>query len=53
MLIDSSMTSITTSILLGVTAALANGFGGAVIVQKDWDQRYLRYFVAVGAGFML
>jgi len=53
MLIDSSMTSITTSILLGVTAALANGFGGAVIVQKDWDQRYLRYFVALGAGFML
>jgi zinc transporter ZupT len=47
------MTSITTSILLGITAALANGFGGAVIVQKDWDKRYLRYFVALGAGFML
>ena len=47
------MTSITTSILLGVTAALANGFGGAVIVQQDWDKRYLRYFVALGAGFML
>ena len=47
------MTSITTSILLGATAALANGFGGAVIVQKDWDKRYLRYFVALGAGFML
>ena len=47
------MTSITTSILLGVTAALANAFGGAVIVQQDWDKRYLRYFVALGAGFML
>ena len=47
------MTSITTSILLGVTAALANGFGGAVIIQQDWDKRYLRYFVALGAGFML
>lgn len=47
------MTAITTSILLGLTAALANGLGGAVIVQKDWDRRYLRYFVALGAGFML
>src|SRR5215471_8842102 len=44
---------ITTSILLGITAAIANGLGGAVIVQKDWERRYLRYFVALGAGFML
>ena len=36
-----------------LTAALANGLGGAVIVQKDWERRYLRYFVALGAGFML
>ena len=47
------MNPIRTSILLGVTAALANGLGGAVIVQKDWERRYLRYFVALGAGFML
>jgi len=47
------MNPITTSILLGLTAALANGLGGAVIVQKDWERRYLRYFVALGAGFML
>jgi zinc and cadmium transporter len=47
------MNPITTSILLGITAALANGLGGAVIVQKDWDRRYLHYFVALGAGFML
>jgi ZIP family zinc transporter/zinc and cadmium transporter len=47
------MNPITTSILLGVTAALANGLGGAVIVQRDWERRYLRYFVALGAGFML
>ncbi len=47
------MNSITTSILLGVAAAAANGFGGAVIVQKDWDRRYLRYFIALGSGFML
>ncbi len=41
------------SILLGLTAAGANLFGGAVIVQKSWDRRFLRYFVALGAGFML
>src|SRR6202167_2775196 len=44
---------ILTSILLGLTAALANVFGGAVIVQKHWERNYLRYFVALGAGFML
>ena len=47
------MNPITTSVLLGLAAALANGLGGAVIVQKDWERRYLRYFVALGAGFML
>jgi len=47
------MGSITTSILLGIAAAGANAFGGAVLVQKDWDKKYLRYFIAVGAGFML
>ena len=47
------MNPITTSILLGLTAALANGLGGAVIVQRDWERRYLRYFVALGAGFMV
>src|ERR1035441_8211745 len=47
------MSPILTSILLGVTAAAANVFGGAIIVQKHWERSYLRYFVALGAGFML
>lgn len=47
------MNPIVTSILLGLTAAAANGFGGAVIVQKNWHRDYLRYFVALGSGFML
>ena len=47
------MHPITTSILLGLTAAGANVFGGAIIVQRHWERRYLRYFVAIGAGFML
>jgi len=41
------------SILLGLTAAAANIFGGAIIVQKHWERSYLKYFVALGAGFML
>jgi len=41
------------SILLGLTAAAADAFGGAIIVQKSWERRYLKYFVALGAGFML
>src|SRR5438105_15960278 len=42
-------------IALAVTlvAAVANLFGGAIIVQGNWERRYLRYFVALGAGFML
>jgi len=47
------MHPILTAILLGLTAAAANIFGGAIIVQRHWERRYLRYFVALGAGFML
>ena len=47
------MHPILVSLGLGLTAAAANVFGGAVIVQKNWDQRFLKYFVALGAGFML
>jgi ZIP family zinc transporter/zinc and cadmium transporter len=41
------------SILLGLTAAAANVFGGAIIVHRQWERSYLKYFVALGAGFML
>jgi len=41
------------SLFLGLTAAAANVFGGAIIVQKHWDRSYLKYFIALGAGFML
>src|SRR5258708_19373462 len=47
------MSPILTSVLLGLTAAAANVFGGAIIVQKHWERYYLRYFVGLGAGFML
>src|SRR5271169_1443508 len=47
------MNPVLISLLLGLTAAAANVFGGAIIVQKHWERSYLKYFVALGAGFML
>ncbi len=47
------MSPITLSILLGLTAAAANIFGGTVIVRRAWEKQALKYFVALGAGFML
>jgi zinc and cadmium transporter len=47
------MNAIVLSLLLGLTAAAANIFGGAIIVQKNWERSYLKYFVGLGAGFML
>jgi ZIP family zinc transporter/zinc and cadmium transporter len=47
------MNPILLSVLLGLTAAAANAFGGAIIVQQNWERSYLKYFVALGSGFML
>jgi zinc transporter ZupT len=41
------------SLLLGAVAAVADIFGGLVLVRANWEKRYLRYSVAMGAGFML
>jgi zinc and cadmium transporter len=41
------------SVFLGFSAAVANVFGGAIIAHKHWERNYLKYFVALGAGFML
>jgi ZIP family zinc transporter/zinc and cadmium transporter len=41
------------SLTLGVIAALADVVGGAVLVRARGVERYLRYFVALGAGFLM
>ena len=41
------------SLLLGTIAALADVAGGLVLVNAKGIQRYLRYFVALGAGFLM
>ncbi len=41
------------SILLGIVAALADVAGGLALVRARGVERYLRYFVALGAGFLM
>src|SRR5580692_3259208 len=41
------------SLVLGTIAALADVAGGLVLVKAEGVQRYLRYFVALGAGFLM
>jgi zinc transporter ZupT len=41
------------SLLLGAIAGLADVAGGLVLVRARGVQRYLRYFVALGAGFLM
>ncbi|HEY4740973.1 MAG: ZIP family metal transporter [Candidatus Acidiferrales bacterium] len=41
------------ALLLGVIAAAANLLGGLTIVRRQWSRAYLKYFIALGAGFML
>ena len=41
------------SLLLGSLAAVADVVGGVVLVRRNWTQRYLRYSIALGAGFMM
>ncbi len=44
---------IKTSLVLGTIAALADVAGGLVLVRARGIERYLRYFVALGAGFLM
>jgi zinc transporter ZupT len=41
------------SLILGTVAALADVAGGLVLVRARGVERYLRYFVALGAGFLM
>ncbi len=41
------------SLILGAVAALADVAGGLVLVRARSIERYLRYFVALGAGFLM
>jgi ZIP family zinc transporter/zinc and cadmium transporter len=44
---------LTITLILGVVAALAEVAGGLVLVRARGVEKYLRYFVALGAGFLM
>ena len=46
-------TRILLAALLGLTAAAANLLGGSLIAHRKWSRQFLKYFIALGAGFML
>ncbi|MFI5183079.1 MAG: ZIP family metal transporter [Vicinamibacteria bacterium] len=49
-----SLSPFALSVLFGAVAAAANVVGGLVIVSRaDWNDLALKYFIALGAGFML
>jgi len=41
------------SVLFALAAALANVIGGIIVTSSKWAHRSLRYFIALGSGFML
>jgi ZIP family zinc transporter/zinc and cadmium transporter len=42
------------SLLLGTAAAAANVAGGLIVIsRRHWNEVFLKYFLALGAGFML
>jgi zinc transporter ZupT len=53
LMVSSDATRILVGTLLGVTAAGANVLGGLLVAHREWSRRYLNYFIALGAGFML
>jgi ZIP family zinc transporter/zinc and cadmium transporter len=39
--------------LLGLVAAGGNVLGGYFVIRREWPRKYLQYFLALGAGYML
>ncbi|MGH9713231.1 MAG: ZIP family metal transporter [Candidatus Acidiferrales bacterium] len=46
-------TRVLVALLLGVSAAGANLIGGWLVAHRKWSRSFLKYFIALGAGFML
>src|SRR5213594_497538 len=47
------MTPFLESLLFAFAAASANVIGGVIVTSNKWARRSLRYFIALGSGFML
>jgi ZIP family zinc transporter/zinc and cadmium transporter len=49
-----SLSPLAWSLLVGTAAAAANIAGGLVVIaRRQWNEILLKYFIALGAGFML
>ncbi len=46
-------TRIALAAVLGIVAAGGNLLGGYFVVYREWPRKYLQYFLALGAGYML
>ncbi|HLQ77889.1 MAG TPA: ZIP family metal transporter [Terriglobia bacterium] len=47
------MSTLLLSLLFALAAAAANILGSTIVTSQKWAQRSLRYFIAVGSGFMM
>jgi zinc and cadmium transporter len=47
------MTPFLQSIVFALAAAFANVIGGVIVTSNKWARKSLRYFIALGSGFML
>ena len=47
------MTPLAQSLLFALAAAFANVIGGFIVTSNKWGRKSLRYFIALGSGFML
>jgi zinc transporter ZupT len=47
------MTPFFQSLTFALAAAFANVIGGVIVVSNKWAHKSLRYFIALGSGFML
>lgn len=47
------MNALAQSLFFALAAAFANVIGGVIVTSSKWAHRSLRYFIALGSGFML
>src|ERR1700728_1967038 len=50
---NTETTRVLLAVLLGIVAAGANLLRGVLVSYRQWSRHYLKYFIALGAGFML
>src|SRR5580692_8536124 len=50
---NTETTRVLLALLPGIVAAGANLLGGVLVSYRQWSRHYLKYFIALGAGFML